>query len=152
MQNDYLELLKLYWDEWKFRQENLWKRMIQFMIIIFFTSTLPITISAFSISLPNVSLLLFPIVGLLLIVFFLWFCLSETVRIGAIDSKVKQILKDIFPEEYVKTSLKSLTNPQKQPLPIFRWRMTIWVPISLSFMQLLVAASMIYLIATNKLT
>lgn len=151
MQNDCLELLKLYWEEWKFRQEGLWKRMIQFMIIIFFTSTLPITISAFSISLPNVSLLIFPIVGLLLVVFFLWFCLSEAVRINAIDSIIKQILEDSFPEKYVKTSLKSLTNHQKQPLPIFRWRMTIWIPVSLSLMQLLVVTSMIYLIVTNKL-
>lgn len=152
MQSDKIELLRLYWDEWKFRQEALWKRIIQFMIIIFFTSTLPITISAFSVSLPNISLLLFPIIGLLLIAFFLWFCLCEAVRINAIDSFIKQIMKDSFPEKYVKTSLKSLANPQKQAPPIFYWRMAIWVPVSLSVMQLLVAIFMIYVVIANRLT
>lgn len=146
-----IELLKLYWDEWKFRQEGLWKRIIQFMVIIFFTSTLPITINIFSASLPNVSLLIFPAVGILLILFFLWFCLSESIRINSIDAKIKQILQDSYPEKYVKTTLVSLTKRKKGVLPIFRWRMAIWVPVSLSVMQFIVAISMIYFVLTNKL-
>lgn len=146
-----LELLKLYWDEWKFRQEGLWKRIIQFMIIIFFTSTLPITISGFSISLPNVSLFIFPLVGLLLTLFFLWFCLSESTRINSIDSLIKQILKDYFQEKYIKTTLKSPFNCQKEAERIFQWRMAIWVPISLSVMQLIIAVLMIYLVIAEKI-
>lgn len=146
MQSDNIELLKLYWDEWKFRQEGLWKRIIQFMIIIFFTSTLPITISNFSISLPKISLFTFPIVGILLTLFFLLFCLSESVRIKAIDTLIKQILSNSFPEDYVKKSLKSLFNDEKEAHWIFRSRMSIWVPISLSVMQLIIAFSMIYLV------
>ncbi len=81
MRMDNIELLKLYWEEWKFRQENLWKRIIQFFVINFFTSTLPLTVNMFSVHLPNVSLLIFPVSGILLVLFFLWFCLSESTRI-----------------------------------------------------------------------
>lgn len=98
----------------------------------FFTSTLPITVRVFSVSLPDVSLLVFPVVGILLIVFFLWFCLSESIRINSIDNKIKLIIRDCFPHEYVKETLVPLTNRKKGVLPIFRWRMAIWVPISLS--------------------
>ena len=30
-----IELLKLYFEEWKYRHENLWKRMITFIVVIF---------------------------------------------------------------------------------------------------------------------
>lgn len=149
--NSCIELLKLYWDEWKFRQEALWKRIIQFFCVIFFVSTLPITINMFSISLPDVPLLVFPIVGILLAVFFWWFCLSESIRINSIDAKIKKIIQDSFPAEYSKTTLVPFSKQSKGVAPVFYWRMAIWVPISLSIMQIIVAISMIYFVVTNKL-
>ncbi len=150
--SDYIELLKLYWEEWKFRQEGLWKRTIQFFVINFFVSTLPITINMFSVSLPKISMLVFPIIGMMLIGFFLCFCLSESIRIASIDNKVKKIICDIFSEEYAKTKLVSLSQRGHNVSPFFYWRMAVWVPISLSIMQTIVAISMVYLVVTNKLS
>ena len=150
--NDYIELLKLYWDEWKFRQEGLWKRILQFFVINFFVSTLPISIKLFSISLPKVSLLIFPIVRMMLTVFFLWFCLSESIRITSIDTKIKKIICDLFSEQYAKTTLVPLIKRSKKVSPIFYWRMATWLPISLSIMQTIVAISMIYLVVADKLS
>ncbi len=64
--------------------------------------------------------------------------------------KIKQIILDNFPEEYAKTDLVLLTKRKKEALPFFQWRMAIWVPISLSVMQLLIAIFMVYLVMTNK--
>ena len=119
-----LELLKLYYEEWKFRQENLWKRIIQFFVIIFFTSTLPISIKVFDSSneivIPNKLLIFFPIAGIFLTIFFLWFCLAESIRINTNDTKIKLIINNLFPPAYGKNGLVPLIYRSRDVLPIFK--------------------------------
>lgn len=147
-----IELLSLYYEEWRFRQDGLWKRIVQFFVIIFFTSTLPITVNIFhSISIPNISLLVFPIVGIFLTAFFVVFCMSESVRIKAIDMKIKKIISDCFDPSYCKMDLPSLFDNTKPAGKIFTKRMAIWVPLSLATMQLILAGFMIWLILSGKL-
>lgn len=142
-----LELLKLYYAEWRFRQESLWKRIIQFFVIIFFTSTLPISIKIFDssneIKIPDNLLTLFPITGIFLTIFFLWFCLAESIRINTIDTKIKLIINSLFPSTYGKNGLVPLIRRSRDVLPIFKWRMAIWVPIFLSAIELLISIFML---------
>lgn len=146
-----MELLSIYHDEWKFRQEGLWKRIIQFFVVIFFTSTLPITIRVFSgPTIPDIPLEFFPYLGMGLTLFFLWFCLSESIRINSVNNKIITIMKDLFPAAYVKTDLIPLTK-RKETIFIFKWRMAIWVPIVLSIMEVAVSVFMLYLIFNSKL-
>ena len=100
-----MELLKIYIDEWKFRQDSLWRRITQFFVIIFFVSTLPVTVAALSekVILPDIPKAIFPLCGIALSIFFVWFCFSEAHRIAAIDSRCKEIIKNNFPSDYQKS-------------------------------------------------
>lgn len=146
-----IELLKIYYEEWKFRQENLWKRMILFFVIIFFVSTLPTTAYMFDgLRLPKVSAAIFPICGLLLSVFYIWYCFAESYRINAVNNLMKKIIEANFSVEYTKMGLTSFLEHKggnkKLPLKIFTWRMAIWVPIFLTVVEVLVAVGMLVLI------
>ena len=46
-----IELLNIYYDEWKYRLDRFRKQMAQSFIVIFFVITLPISISFFN---PNI--------------------------------------------------------------------------------------------------
>lgn len=151
MEDKVLALLNLYYDEWKFRVEGLWKRIMQFFIIIFFVSTFPITINAFNgLAMPKMPIIFFPISGIALTVFYLVFCLSESSRISSIDNKVKQIITNRFPD-YHKNELPSFSG-KKRAFFVFRWRMAIWVPCFLSVIQIIIACTIIYLISTGALS
>jgi len=154
MSDKIISILGFYYEEWKFRQENLWKRIIQFFIIIFFVSTFPITIGILNgISIPKIPLVVFPIIGIILSLFFLLFCLSESSRINSIDYKIKLIIQNEFPN-YAKNNLIPFNKKyigKKDACFIFRWKMAIWVPIALSSMQIVLAIFIILLILSNSL-
>ena len=143
-----IELLKIYYEEWRFRQENLWKRMISFFIVIFFISTLPVTspvvarmfenlIGSESFSIPENVQLFFPICGMVLSIFFLWYCVAEAKRIEAVDKLTKKIIKKNFPTEYRK---------RKFPCKTYQIRMSIWIPFVLTVFEIVAAITMIILI------
>ena len=153
--NQWIELLKLYYEEWKFRQEELWKKAIQLLVIIFFTSTLPITISVFgSISISNIPMWVFPGFGILLTFFFLWYFLSKSLRINAIDAKRKRVIEMVFGNGFTDDDLLPFLERnrenKKEPLIIFKWRMSIWVPVILSAIEIAISIIMIILICFNK--
>lgn len=151
MEASKMDLLKMYWDEWKFRQEGLWKRIIQFSIVIFFTSTMPITARALNVEVPSVSLSVFPVAGIVLTVFFYWFCLCEASRINTIDAKIKWIISDLFSQKYSKTDLLPFSKKTVFLMPLLRSHMSLWVPALLSALHLFIAVFMLYVISTGKL-
>lgn len=145
-----IELLKLYYDEWKYRLDNFRKHMTQLVILIFFTSSLPITVNIFNdIQIPKMPLLVFPISGLLLSIVFLWYCFSEASRIATLDLKIKLIISENFPVPYAKTALIHMSN--KKIFAIFNKRMTIWVPLALTIIEVCIAVFMIYLIQNDAI-
>ena len=140
-----IELLKIYYDEWKFRQQSIWKRMTLFFVVIFFVSTLPITINNFqNIKLPAINPVLFPICGIALSLFYLWFFLAEGQRITAIDILIRNIIKNNFPKTYTKIMLP---NNHK----LFTCRMVTYVPIILSCFEIGIAICMIILIQNQMI-
>lgn len=150
---DKVELLKLFYEDWKFRQENLWKKFMQFFVIIFFTSTLPISISVFNNArLPELdyAIFIFPVSGIFLTIFLLWYCISEAVRIKAIDDKIQGIICECFGEKYKKSGMKSVFRDAKEAHPLFCKKMAVWVPITLSIFELIIAFLMLFLIITQK--
>lgn len=157
MDNDAIAMLTLYHDEWKYRHENFWKRLIQFTIVIFFTTTLPITFRVFGgLILPNISLLIFPICGIVLIPIFLAFCLSENSRLIATSNTIEKICKGISSGKYVKSELPSPKNKTlkylAQNVPFLKWRIGAWIPIAISIIQLALSLFVIYLIVSGKLS
>lgn len=142
-----IELLKIYYEEWKFRQENLWKRMTSFFIVIFFISTLPVTVHMFSgLIIPDVAPIIFPVCGMVLSAFYLWYCFAESHRINAVDELIKEIIKDNFSSRYAKHQLSSFSTKKKRAWGVFQIRMTVVVPLVLTAFEIAVAIIMIILI------
>lgn len=144
-------LLQIYFDEWKFRQESLWKRMIQFLVINFFITTMPITVTAFSgVKLPSsVGFYVYPICGIAISVIFFVFCLSESYRINSIDRLCKKIISDTLPK-YEKRGLVSFDNAKADrgvmAPKLFQKPMAVWVPTLFAVLQIVLAISMIFII------
>lgn len=145
-----IELLNIYYDEWKYRLDRFRKQMVQSFIVIFFVITLPISISFFNnIKIPNaLPLLLFPISGLCLSFVFLFYCLSESSRIITLRDKITLIIRDNFPEQYLKYPCSQ--NSSKH-FSLFKLSMTIWIPIGLTIVEIIISAIMIYLIVNNAI-
>ncbi|MBE6932555.1 MAG: hypothetical protein E7464_04130 [Ruminococcaceae bacterium] len=153
---DTINVLNLYFDEWKYRHENFWKRLTQFSTITFFTSTLPITFRLFdNLKLPNISLLFFPICGFVLAVVCLIFCLAENSRLVAVDKTIKRIVKDKLGHCYEKEQRtlfeKKQWNHRIFKLPFFEWRIGTWVPLVITLLQIGLSILMVYLIMTNRI-
>lgn len=149
--NGNIELYKLYYDEWKYRLDHFRKQIIQLFIVIFFTSTFPVTINLFEhLEMPKVPLLIFPIIGLVVTVLFLWYCFSEAMRISSLDSTLKKILSDIYEDAYTKNELIVLTN-HKALSTLLNIRMTKWIPVSFAVIQWAISIFMIVLILSDKI-
>ena len=151
------ELLKLYYDEWKYRDEKSWKKRLQFFIAISFISTLSVSYQTFgSISLPNSVLFLFPIVGIILSFTFLWYCLSEAYRTKAIAFRIEKMIKDNFPLEYSKYGLVPIRrknlDKNKKVHKIFEEPMAIWIPMLLFILELALSIAVIIFISQGYLT
>lgn len=152
MRTNNLELLKIYYDEWKYRLDHMRKQLVQFYVVIFFTTTLPITIGLFDgVIMPNLPLIVFPICGILLTIIFLLYCMSEAARIKSLDSKIKLIIEDNFPRKYSKTVLRPINNSTKKAPFIYKWPMTAWIPLFLAIAEFILAGVMLYLIIAKKL-
>lgn len=143
-----LELVKMYYDEWKYRHENFWKRLIQFAIITFFTTSMPITYHIFDgLVLPRISQLLFPICGIILAFIGSILCLSEYKRLEAVGNTIKRIIEDDFGEEYAKEELTA----QEWLKKIINTKIGIWIPCILMVMQLALACLIIWMIIVNRI-
>ena len=148
--NNNITLLNIYYDEWKYRLDNFRKQIYKLIVVIFFTTTLPITINLFNeIKLPNVSLYVFPITGFLLTIIFVFYCLAEATRIASLDKKIKLIIKNHCRNEYCKDKLEPILG--KKSNKFFEKKMTVWMPLALALLEVILVATMIYLITTNSL-
>lgn len=156
MADNATDILTLYHNEWIYRHENFWKRLTHFSVLIFFTTTLPITFRVFGdLALPKIPLLIFPLCGAFLTLLFLMFSLSENSRLIATSKTIDKIIKSTYGDKFVREDLtlfqSSKIDKSVQKLPFFRWRIGTLVPIVLSLMQLALAVFIATLILTNNL-
>lgn len=142
-----LEIVKIYFDEWKYRHENFWKRLTQFAIITFFTSSMPITYRVFGrLELPSISMLFFPICGIILAFVSCVFCLSEYKRLDAVGNTIKRII-----DAHWGKSLDREELTQNKLGKIFRMKIGVWIPCALMVMQIVLASLIIWMIAINRI-
>lgn len=152
-----IEVYKVLFEEWKFRQETLWKHMTQFAIVIFFTSTMPITYKALHIGeLPQkFNALFFPAVGIVFAVFYVFFCICEATRIQAVDERLNDFLKRNYPH-LAKRGLKPFSDRAKKAgkkiSPLLEKKMSLWVPIFLGAIEISISVTMIIYICISQNT
>ncbi len=147
-------LLEQYYEEWKFRQQSLWKRMPQFFVVIFLLSTWPVSAGFFEkrpVLMP-VSAWIFPLAGLVLSVLFLLYCWAEAKRIKAIDVRRQAIIDAHFAVSYRKRGLPPLFDKEPKWLQkALNEPMALWLPVALTLLNVLVAAAMLILSISGKL-
>ena len=143
-----LEIVKMYFDEWKYRHENFWKRLTQLAVITFFTSSMPITYRIFAgMTLPRISMMFFPICGIILAFASGLLCLAEYKRLEAVDNTIKHIIA----EQFGKSCAKEERTAKKLWEKAINKKIGIWVPCTLTIMQLVLAGIMIWMIAANRI-
>lgn len=136
-----ISLLKLYYDEWKYRLDNYRKQIYKIIIVIFFTTTLPISIGIFDkVIIPNIALTIYPLLGLVLTIVFFVYCCAESSRICALDKLIKLIISDTFDNKYKKDNLQPIFI--KKFLFFHKMRITIWLPIILMALELVIVCIM----------
>lgn len=89
-----IEIVKIYFDEWKYRHESFWKRLLFFIIITFFATSMPITYSIFeNLMLPNIPMVFFPFCGIILALLSYWISIAEYYRLAAVSGTIDSIIK-----------------------------------------------------------
>lgn len=141
------DIINMYFDEWKYRHENFWKRLTQFTVITFFTTTMPVTYCILGdFKLPDIPMIFFPICGAVLALLSLLFCLSENSRLMTVDNTIRELVREHFGESFCK---HPISNGKMEM--VFRWRIGIWIPSVITVLQMLLVGFVIWMICSNKL-
>lgn len=148
-----IELIKIYHEEWEFRQEHVWKKFVLFVVVIFFASTMPITVGLFpGLEIPEkLSLYWFPVLGIILTFFFLASNLADAARMSTLDTLIRKIVGDVYPAKYNKKGLDPLLGKNKNRWNTFNMRMSVWVPILVAVVEISIAVGVIVLIYNGGL-
>lgn len=148
-----IELIKVYHEEWQFRQGHVWKKFVLFVVVIFFASTMPITVGLFpGLEIPEkLSLYWFPILGIVLTFFFLASNLADAARMSTLDTLIRKIVGDVYPAKYNKKGLDPLLGKNKNRWNPFNMRMSVWFPILVAVVEIAIAVGVIVLIHNGGL-
>lgn len=124
-----------------------------FVVVIFFASTMPITVGLFpGVEIPEkLSLYWFPALGIILTFFFLASNLADAARMSTVDELIRTIVRDVFPENYNKKGLDPLLGKKKKRWNPLNMRMSVWIPILISVVEVAIAVGVIVLIHNGGL-
>lgn len=148
-----IELIKVYHEEWQFRQGHVWKKFVLFVVVIFFASTMPITVGLFpGLEIPEkLSLYWFPVLGIILTFFFLASNLADAARMSTLDTLIRKIVGDVYSAKYNKKGLDPLLGKNKNRWNPFNMRMSVWFPILVAVVEIAIAVGVIVLIHNGGL-
>lgn len=148
-----IELIKVYHEEWQFRQGHVWEKFVLFVVVIFFASTMPITVGFFpGVEIPEkLSLYWFPVLGIILTFFFLASNLADAARMSTLDTLIRKIVGDVYPAKYNKKGLDPLLGKNKNRWNPFNMRMSVWFPILVAVVEIAIAVGVIVLIHNGGL-
>lgn len=148
-----IELIKVYHEEWQFRQGHVWKKFVLFVVVIFFASTMPITVGLFpGLEIPEkLSLYWFPVLGIILTFFFLASNLADAARMSTLDTLIRKIVGDVYPAKYNKKGLDPLLGKNKNRWNPFNMRMSVWFPFLVAVVEIAIAVGVIVLIHNGGL-
>ena len=124
-----------------------------FVVVIFFASTMPITVGLFpGVEIPEkLSLYWFPILGIILTFFFLASNLADAARMSTLDTLIRKIVGDVYPAKYNKKGLDPLLGKNKNRWNPFNMRMSVWFPILVAVVEVAIAVGVIVLINNGGL-
>ena len=101
-----LTLMGTYLDEWKFRDELLWKQVYRFFYATLIVMLLPNIAGFVGIDLPDFPHVLFPIVAAVMALFFFYTSMGYIKRMEASNKTYSAMIAKL-PPEYQRISIKS---------------------------------------------
>lgn len=101
-----IALLGVYLSEWQHRDELFWMQLFKYFYATLIVIVLPNVTKFLGIELPTINSKLFPIIGMLMGVVFLYVCIGYTMRVKASGKTYQKIMEMIGDEEYQRISIR----------------------------------------------
>lgn len=138
--SELISLLGVYEEEWRFRDAAWFSRMFQFFLVSFITILIPYLDQYFSIQLPNISKVLFPVSGIVIATVALAFSLMYATRLNKLSSSILRI-NNCFDEKY---RIERIGDKGIEKL--YKKRITYGLTISIYVFELILAVFVIVIV------
>ncbi len=113
--SEIIALMDVYLNEWINRHDTLWSQIFKFFYADLIVIVLPNIASFIGITLPEMNNIVFPIIGIIMSIVFLYISLGYVVRLRASSITYENLMNMLAREEYKRTSIKD-----KEKMP-FSW-------------------------------
>lgn len=104
-----IALLNVYLSEYIYRDQVLWSNLFKMYYVVLIVILLPNLTNYFQIELPNIPIIIFRLIGLLLSFVFLYITLGFAIRVQAIVDTYQQII-DKLPNDYQRKKIKTIPS------------------------------------------
>lgn len=101
-----IALMSVYLSEWEHRDELLWTQVFRYFYATLIVIILPNAATFIGIDLPQINIKLFPIIGMLMALIFLYVGLGYAIRLRASSRTYEKIMGLIGDKEYERISIK----------------------------------------------
>lgn len=135
-----IALLDIYESEWQHRNNILWSQVFKLFYFSIFIMSLPIISSGLGYNLPQISSLIFPVIGAISAVFSYYMAISYALRLKVTRDSIDKLLRFLPP----KYRIKKL--PTIKYGKFFMWRQTIVIPTVLFVVEVALATFLCYCI------
>ena len=101
-----IALMSVYLSEWEHRDELLWTQVFRYFYATLIVIILPNAATFIGIDLPEVNLKVFPIIGMLMALVFLYVGLGYAIRLRASSRTYVKLMKLLGSKEYERISIE----------------------------------------------
>lgn len=101
-----ISLMDIYLNEWEHRDELLWEQVFRCFYATLIVTVLPNIASFVGIELPQINAKLFPIIGIVMSLVFLYVGLGYAMRLRASSKTYVKVMKLLGDEKYERISIK----------------------------------------------
>lgn len=101
-----IALMGVYLSEWEHRDELLWTQVFRYFYATLIVIVLPNVAVFIGIELPKINIKLFPIMGMVMALIFLYVGLGYAIRLRASSRTYEKMMKLLGNEEYERVSIK----------------------------------------------
>lgn len=104
--DDIIALMSVYLNEWEHRDELLWTQVFRYFYATLIVTVLPNVATFIGIDLPKINVRVFPIIGLIMSIVFLYVGLGYAIRLRASSRTYEKIMGLLNDERYKRISIK----------------------------------------------
>lgn len=101
-----IALMSVYLSEWEHRDELLWTQIFKYFYAVLIVTVLPNIATFIGIELPEINIKLFPIIGMVMALVFLYVGLGYAIRLRASSRTYEEIMKLLGSEKYERISIR----------------------------------------------